>query len=273
MKKIFLLVSIVVLFAGCNEVPVMIPDFEVPNTNRVVLMEDLTGVRCPNCPKGAKAIENIIEKFEGKVVAVGIHGNFLTKPLDGEVKSKYDFRNPKSIELEEYLKPFLGKPSVQINRRYFDGELYTSVDYIDQWESYVEDELNRPQEMEIILGKNYNPDSRKLDINVAASPLINETGRFRISVYIIESKIIDPQETNNAIIEEYEHNHVLRDMLTAVTGDEFAVDLEKNKIYNKSYSYVIPQEFNADNMEVVVMVNRDKADDKSVLQAQAIKVK
>lgn len=145
MNKI-LLFAIAILFFGCSEEPIMIPEFEVPVTNRVVLIEDLTGVRCPNCPKGAKAIENIISNLEGKVVAVGIHGTFLTKPIEGNVASKYDFRNPKSIELEEYLKPFLGKPSVQINRRFFEGELYTSVDFIDQWQSYVEQELNRPQE-------------------------------------------------------------------------------------------------------------------------------
>lgn len=272
MKKYSFLFLAFLLF-GCTEVPVEIPDFEVPATNRVVLIEDLTGVRCPNCPKGSKAIEDILTKFNGKVTAVGIHGNFLTKPLDGNIKSKYDFRNPKAIQLEEFLKPFLGKPSVQINRRFFEGELYTSVDFIDQWQSYVEEELLRPQEMELILGKFYDEATRKLELNVVASPLISETGSFRISVYVTESHIIDPQETNNAIIENYEHNHVLRDMLTAASGDIFTTNLEANTILSKSYSYTIPAEFNADNMEIVVMVNRDKPSDKSVLQAQYIKVK
>ena len=96
-----------VLWSSCTEEGVMIPPFEEPDSKRVVLLEDLTGVQCPNCPKGAAAIEDILTKLPNNVVAVGVHGTFLTKPLP---ESKYDFRNPKSIALEEFLKPFWVSP-------------------------------------------------------------------------------------------------------------------------------------------------------------------
>ncbi len=270
MKKIFYFLALLLSLASCTETAIMIPEFEAPKTNRVVLIEDLTGVRCPNCPKGAAAIESILEKFGGNVAAIGIHGTFLSTPLP---ESKYDFRNPKAKELEEFLKPFLGKPAAHINRRFFEGQDYEAVDAVELWQSFVAQELNRPEEMEIKLTKTYNEVTRELVINVNATSFINETGLFKTSVYITESKIEDVQESQGLIIEDYEHDHVLRDMLTNASGDEFTSNLSINKEVSKQYTYTVPQNFKPENMEVVVMVSRSKSDDKSVLQAQAISVK
>jgi hypothetical protein len=270
MKKVIYFLAIIATLASCTETPIMIPEFVAPKTNRVVLIEDLTGVRCPNCPKGGAAIESIREKFVGNVVAVGIHGNFLTTPLP---ENKYDFRNPKAKALEEFLKPFLGKPSAHINRRFFEGQAYEAVDAVELWQAFVEEELNRPEEMDIELTKAYDETTRILTINIKATSFINEAGLFKTSVYITESKIEDVQETQGKIIEDYEHNHVLRDMITSATGDDFTNDLTINKVTSKEYTYTIPQDFKAENMEVIVMVSRSKSDDKSVLQAQAVSVK
>ncbi|MBK8701765.1 MAG: Omp28-related outer membrane protein [Saprospiraceae bacterium] len=255
--------------ASCTEVGVEIPAFEEPDSKRVVLLEDLTGVQCPNCPKGAAALEDILGKFPNNVVAVGVHGNFLTKPLP---ESKYDFRNPKSIALEEYLKPFLGKPSAHINRTYFEGELYTAVDAPELWQSYVEKELKAPHVMDLVIEKSYNASTRQLSLTVKATPLINETGNYKMSIYLTESDIVDPQENQGTIIEDYKHNHVLRDMLTTATGDELATVLEKGKIVSKSFIYTIPEAFKVANMEVVAMVARANGSDKSVMQAAGTKV-
>lgn len=274
MKKSILFLAIVVLFFGCTETPIMIPEFNFCDSRRVVLIEDLTGVECPNCPKGSEAIEAIANRCPNDILAVvGVHGNFLTKPIDKNgIKSKYDFRNPKSIALEEFLKPYLGKPAIQINRRHFPNEDYASVDFIEQWASYIDQELSKPVEIDIVIGKSYNANTRKLDLNVTGTSLITEDGNFQISVYLTESDLIDPQITNTAIIEEYEHKHVLRDMFTSATGDDFTTNIVKGNDYTKNYSYTIPADFVAENMEVVVMISRNKADDKTVLQAQAVKV-
>jgi hypothetical protein len=268
-KIIYTFIIIAISIISCNETPVEIPEYEVPKSNRVVLIEDLTGVRCPNCPKGAAAIDAIKLKYSNQIAIIGIHGNLLTKP---HADSKYDFRNPKAIALEEYLKPFLGKPAANINRRFFDGEIYTSVDQVDLWQSYVEKELLKPQEMEIAVTKSYNQATRLLNLNVTAAALINESGTYKISVYITENKLIDPQETQGSIIKNYEHNHVLRDMLTDAKGDDFGSSLVKNQSVIKSYSYAIPAQYETANMEAVVMISRVNGNERSVLQAFTLKL-
>ncbi len=272
MQKYLLSIGLLITISlsSCTEEGVVIPPFEEPDSKRVVLLEDLTGVQCPNCPKGAAAIEDILTKLPNNVVAVGIHGNFLTKPLP---ESKYDFRNPKAIALEEFLKPFLGKPSALINRKYFQDELYTAVDAPELWQSYVEKELKAQHVMDLTLVKTYDAVSRQFSVTVNATPLIDESGTYKISLYVTESGIVDPQENQGTIIEDYEHNHVLRDMLTAATGDEFSSTLVKNKTITRTYVYTVPANFNDAKMELVAMVSRANGDDKSVLQAAATKIK
>jgi galactitol-specific phosphotransferase system IIB component len=255
------------LMLSCNEEPVAIPDFVIPQTNKVVLIEDLTGVRCPNCPKGAAAIESILSKYKEKVVAVGIHGGFLTTPLSN---SKYDFRNPKAIELEEFLKPYIGKPAAQVNRIKFPDQDFVSIDAIELWENYIDQELRKEQEMEIVLKHSYDASTKKIDLAVTAGSLINEAGAFNISIYITENKIIDPQETKGAIIERFEHNHVLRDMITSAKGDLLISNISKGQSIQKSYSYTLPANIKPENTEIVVMVAR--ANNRSVLQAKKVKL-
>jgi hypothetical protein len=79
MKKLFFLFSLI-FFLSCEEVTIPITDVVIEPTEKVVLIEELTGAKCPNCPKGTKAIENILSKYPDNVIAVGIHGSFLAEP-------------------------------------------------------------------------------------------------------------------------------------------------------------------------------------------------
>jgi hypothetical protein len=59
MKRIisaFLFTGISVSFFTCTEIPIQLKDPVIPESDRVVLIEELTGASCPNCPKGSAAI-------------------------------------------------------------------------------------------------------------------------------------------------------------------------------------------------------------------------
>ncbi len=63
----FLLVFPLIILLSCEEIPIIIADPVIPDSEKVVLIEELTGASCPNCPKGSAAIENILTKFPGRV--------------------------------------------------------------------------------------------------------------------------------------------------------------------------------------------------------------
>lgn len=269
MKYIFLYSIIIIALHSCCEIAPEISDVEVPDSDRVVLLEELTGASCPNCPKGTKAVEAILTKYPEKVAAVAIHGDFLAKPTS---KSKYDFRNEKAKNLENWLKPWLGKPAATCNRIDLmnDDQKYAIVN-TGQWEALVTDELNKTHQLNLLMKLTYNEANRQLQIDLTAIPLVDLAGDFNISVFLTESHIVDAQTDASVIIEEFEHNHVLRDMPTNYDGDFLASNMKANTLYKKSYLYTLPVNANglwkAENMEVVAAVHYSSANERTVFQA------
>lgn len=258
-----------VLFS-CTEIPVEISDPVIPDSDRIVLIEELTGVSCVNCPKGSASLDNILAKFSGKVVAVGLHGGLLTEPIKN--KSKYDFRTQQAVDLTKFFNP-IGKPAASVNRVPYDDFSFTNL-IPDLWEADVLKELNKPHVMNLLLDVKYDQADRRIEIEVAGIPLENLAGNYNISIYLTESEIVDAQASGNVFIDNYVHKHVLREMLTNFDGDNFGNDLKKDAIIRKNYAYTLPTQpeglWKPEHMEVVVMVNHNNATDKSVLQANAV---
>lgn len=262
-----ILLFVLLFVYSCHEIAIEIADPEIPASDRVVLLEELTGASCPNCPKGSAAIENLLAKFPGKVAAIAIHGDFLAKPT---AKSKYDFRNQKAKDLENWFTDWFGKPAASINRTP-DNSGTIMIDLPDLWQAAVENELKKTHQMNILLDTNFDPVSRRMDLEVAVIPLVDLAGNYNISIYLIESGIVDAQSNGAVIIDEFTHNHVLRDMLTRFDGDNFSTDLKKEAILKKNYTYTLPVTadglWRPEHMEVVVMVSRNAPSDISVIQA------
>ena len=274
MKKIFQLIVVVVLFStACEEQPVEVPPFDPPNTGRVVIIEELTGVSCPNCPAGIAIINSILDQFDGNVVTYGVHGLNQTKPKDD---SKYDFRYQDAIDLEEKLKPFFGKPAASINRVLFAGQDHVSNTSRDLWPSMVEEELLKPQQLEIFLDSSFDEDTRMASINVGVRALEDIPGQLQLHVAVTESHLIDPQDDVDRTIPDYEHNHVLKDLLSQLDGDVLATNISTSEILNRPYMYLVPEEVNGewipDNMEIVAFIT-STASNGEVLQAGKIYLK
>ncbi len=264
--RVAIILFSVISITGCEEQPVQIPPFQVPTTNKVVLLEELTGVKCPNCPAGTEKVESLLEIFGENLASYSVHGSFLTTPTD---QSQYDFRNPFAIDLENSFKPFLGKPAAVIDRKNFDGQDFLAVDNIDQWQSLVEEELNRKQVLQISSSHAYEFASRLLSIDLGISALEDLNGNLSLSIVISESHIIDAQLNVSEIIPDFEHNHVLRTMLTNFDGDQLINGMTANQTLNRSYSYTLPEEIGLwipENLEVIVFVT-DASQEGQVIQA------
>ncbi len=270
-QLIFSFITISLLITSCDEAPIEIPSIEGVNTEKTVLIEEFTGVQCPNCPKGTTAVETILSTFGYNVYAIGVHGILQAEPIPD--KSKYDFRNKYAIDIESSFS-YLGKPAALINRIKFEEEDFDAVDNVDKWFSYVEGELlNTPLEVRIELDDEIVVNSdNSFDLNVDLTPVIDLDGEHRISIFVTESGIVDPQENQGEIIHGYTHNHVLRDMMTASLGD-VVDDLEKDITTTRKYTYTIPDDFVKENLEIVVSIHRNSTNDKSIIQTKGIKLK
>lgn len=269
---LFYTIILSVAVSSCSEREIIIPPFEPIISDRVVLVEEVTGVRCPNCPSGSAKIESVIEQFPGQVIAVGIHGSFLTAPY-GE--SKYDFRNDPARDLENYLKPWEGKPAAYVNRKKFENEALVSISEFDLISTYVAQELNEAHVIEISVGTSYDSTTRDLEVNLGVIPLVDLSGDFRLHVMLTESHIIDRQANVGEVIEAYEHNHVLRAMMTAFDGDPYATSFTSGELTNASFTFTLPQEdgtWIAENMEVIAFISKQDDNQGEILQASSFPV-
>lgn len=273
MKKFSILILVVLFFASCEEKMVVIPEFTQIISDKVVYVEELTGVRCPNCPTGSARLESIVSLYPDNVILVGIHGTDLTKPLD---ESKYDFRNDDAIELENYLKDFLGKPSAYFNRVKFpelNGDFGNP--FSGQWQGYVERELEKESVINLSLSKSYDSETRQLNATVTALPLQDLDGEFKLTLLLTESGIVDAQDNIGTIELEYVHKHVLMDVVTAFNGDFLANDLKENTPISKTYTYTLPDNVDGglwqeERIEVVAFVAYTTGESEEVLQATGV---
>ena len=271
MTRILAFISIFLL-ASCNEVMVVLPDPPVIDSEKVILIEELTGVDCPNCPAGAAQLANLIDQYNGNVIGVSIHGNFLASPLPD---SKFDFRSDVADDIESYLTPWFGKPAASINRVQQENEPEFAISSVDLWPQMVEREFEKPQTAAIVINHEYDTATRELNVDVEVEPWIDLSGDIRISVMLVESHIIDAQNDQSSVILDYEHNHMLRDMLTSFEGNSLTSEINAFEKVSANYSYTLPEEnglWVAENMDIIAFVSEVTPTSKEILQAAEVHI-
>lgn len=270
MNRIYI-IALIIFFASCKGSIITVPEFVPTESDRVVLIEEMTGVSCPNCPKGTAEIESLKALYGDKVIPIAIHGIFLSWPT---AESKYDLRNEFSRLLEANFASGTSKPAALINRITPDGESDKVIDSPDLWGSHVESQLSFAPKLNIELELAYDNVSRKLEINAGFVALERINEALNISVMILENHIEDAQEDLTEIIEDFEHNHVLRTMLTEFDGDAFVNSLDEGAFESRSYTFDIPSEEDlwiAENIEVVLFIHQAEGEGE-VLQAAVQKI-
>ena len=227
--KYLCLAVFLVLFSSCLEKEVIIPPLQIDDRGKTVLIEELTGVRCPNCPSANARLESIKFLYGENIVTVAIHGDLLTMPL---AESSQDFRNRYASQLENNFRPFVGKPSIVINRKLFPSFSLIANPLQDQWQSLIESELQKEQTLSIT--SDIEDTDNTITMNIGIIPVSDIQDNLWLHAMITESHIIDPQQDVTSIIPDYEHNHVLRHMITPIDGRYIGNQFDPNQIYNQS---------------------------------------
>lgn len=213
---------------------------------RAVLIEDLTGQRCNNCPTGTDIINGIIETYgEDNVIAVGIHcGSLGFAGNSKRVGLKTDTG-------DDYYKYWangthLGQPSVIFNRKIGPS------DNFNNWAAEVGLIISEKANLSIDIANAYDAKKRELTTKVGAFG-VNGTVNGKLQVWIVEDGIkafqLMPDGSAN---QEYVHNHVFRAAVNGTWGEE--VTVKEGETTTKDYSYVLPETWNAENISVVAFV-------------------
>lgn len=252
---------------GCKESPIQIPELGVGT--RKVLVEELSGVNCTNCPDGARELAKIQTALgKDKVILISIYPSLygiLSRPYND---SKYDFRIKEGDDLVKYLGVADGIPAVSANRTINNvGAVNPFMLSQTQWGGIIRDQLQEEPAIEMFMENTYDAASRTLDVQLNMSPLKTLTGEHRLTVLITQDSIIDAQNDKGTKVKEYVHRHVLRKILTQPSGDVLTEALTVNALITRKMTFVLPEVWEAKHCEVVAFVHRSGTPDFEVLQA------
>lgn len=280
-KKVGLFVFFIaslLLFCSCEEVTVNVPLASGGGTSsdtifKNVLLEDLTGVRCPNCPKGSAQIEDMTALFgDDAIIPVGIHGAFLADPFP---ESRFAFNNSFARAVEQTFVPFLGKPAGVFNRVQFEDELFISNADSDEWPVLAERELRKVARATISIDHTYDDASRRLAIDITVTGLDDITEGLAVSVWFTQSGMVDKQESVNEVISDYVHKHVLIGGATDPLGDPLVESLARDEEITRSFNFSLPQEdglWVPEDMDIVAFVHSTSGDNREVYYTDHKKV-
>lgn len=266
-----------ILFAtACEEEPVPIPPLSVGD--RKVLVEELSGVRCQNCPDGARQLIALQETYKENLIVVTMHADLfgiLTKPYtqSDPYPTRDDFRSQEAIELVNYVGPPLAIPAASVNRQLVSGQDSPFSIALSQWSAVINQQLNIPPTVGVFIAHEYNKDTRKLDIDVNITPEIDLSGDHRLTVMITQDSILDTQKDGSETKPNYAHRHIMRDIVTRPDGDPITEPLKARGLVTKSFSIVAPAKWDIHHCSIVAFVHRGGNPDKEVLQADEVHVK
>ena len=193
------------------------PDPEV--VTRKVLLEDITGHRCNNCPRAARIAQQLKDDLYGDdLILVGVHAGSFSPPYppigDGQYDS--DHRTPAGTDYQQtYQVTFF--PAGLVNRTSYDGSVIVSE---GSWGSAIADVIGEPSPFELWIDT-IIVEGGALSTVVKLHFVEAVTGDHNLVVYLTEDLVVDWQldaEATPPDVPDYEHPHMLRTNLNGTWG-------------------------------------------------------
>ncbi len=261
------LAAIAFALTNCKEQRIEIPPLGTGiASERKVLIEEFTGVKCQACPQGSAEIVSLLDIYKENLIAVSIHAGDFSNPLP---QSKFDFRTDEGTALEAFLGKPIAYPSGVVDRKSFPPAPDLQA-FRQQWAGRIQANLQVDPGLAINLAPNFNPATRQLSLELTILPSKNLPGSHRFSIMITENHIIDWQTDGADEVEDYEHEHVLRDMLTPFDGSQISEDLKKGVPVKRQFTFAVPTEWKPENCHIVAFVHHGGIPDREVLQAEEV---
>ena len=253
---LFLLVLMVVACSHIDESERLIY-VKLPSAKRVVLLEDFTGQRCVNCPKGTEVIEQLQQTYGDSVfVAVGIHGG----PL-GFSGNASQVGLATSMGDEYYNHWHLEYQPVGLVNR------HGAVNYTE-WAKAVKEELTKPAPLEMDMDAMLNQGQIQIVIEMLGTDG-SITGKLQ--VWVLEDQItamqLMPDGKANA---NYVHQHVLRAAVNGLWGEDFTIG--EGEMKSRMMEMTVEDGWNPENLSIVAFVYNDQGVQQTV-KAKVKKVK
>ena len=245
-------------------VMVIVEGGDVEPTGKMVLIKDFTGARCVNCPAAAEYAHNLQHQLdEDHIFIMSVHAGFLAQPMG-------QFPNFLTDEGTEWYNNHDSNPLFTVDHVALTDGNSLKVEQID---TPVVNALDEEQSFEIVIGRQFDPTSRQLQVNIQAVSLTDRDGHFFITACLVEDNIVGWQIIPGGTDKEYVFHNVFRGTLNGAYGESFEDHhVDSDDTFSFSYNTEINADYNADECYVVVYVYDRNQGDK-ILQTAVKKIK
>ncbi|MCR5555484.1 MAG: Omp28 family outer membrane lipoprotein [Bacteroidales bacterium] len=289
MKKIIILSLLTIfVFASCDKIEkpyrieeevidnVDTPDFPELDLDHVIhkiLIEEYTGHRCFNCPKGHKVLNNIKSIMGDTVVLLAIHATSLSEPdtINTDCNIGYHINDYRTEAGNNYAEQFVtgGIPAAVFNRTEINGIYAQNAP--DSWAEIVNEIERTPADLAIQIIPVFNKKQDTVFIFVKTTLLNTMNANMNLCVLLSESGIVSPQRNSDPTIGtipdicEYTHNHMLRENISPILGSAIRISAAEESQLNV-YALPVSSKWIISHCDIVAFVY--DTDTQKVLQAE-----
>ncbi len=237
-----------------------------------VLIEEFTGVQCPNCPAGHAQVVTLKSQYPGRVTGIALHpSNALGYPYPYSAQNLID---ASSTTLLNYLGSPGFEPCAGIDRQLFSNQTNILTDR-NYWAGFTAQELALSPKVNILLSDAYNASTNVVTVVAELHYTQDVTQVNNITVALTEDSIVTAQLNGATVDTFYVHNDALRMLLTGNTGDNVAynanVTLVAGRVVRLVYQATLKPAWKPEHMHVVAYVH-EHASSQVVYQVKEIKL-
>ena len=269
------------LFAACdhydNPVIAIIPpcdDSEAPAFEALtsdvqrVLVEDFTAHQCGVCPPAGLELKQLVEDHPGQVLPLAIHAGQLANT---NAQFPIDWTTEEGDQFWEDTQSTLN-PVGRVNRMPGEGTFLA----VSEWAGAVEDLVGNAPAAGLQLEVVHDDNSLQTTAHVHVTWFQAIGHPVRLSLLVAENDLVAPQlwyPTANppgpGLIEDYNHEHVLRGSMTGAKGLVLAESANAGDTHQGCYTFQWNPEWAAESSELIAVLT---GSDGVVLQAMAMPV-
>ena len=207
--------------------------------NKNIILEEYTGISCGYCPDGHKIGQQLHDANPNDVFLINIHtGGYATPQGPGT-----DFNTSFGAALGAQT-GLTGYPSGTVNRHVFSGT--TTALSRSVWGSSSTQLLNQPSPLNvgILASADMATNTLVVDVEVYYTGTQTVTSNM-LNIAVVQNNIEGPQSgmslNPTSILQNgnYNHNHMLRHMLTGQWG-EIIQNINTGTLYSNQFTWVMP---------------------------------
>lgn len=246
------------------------PDTSSSGVVQKVLLEDLTGFRCTNCPQAHAIADNLADIYGEQLIIVGIHCSLQFAFPTGDEGEPYstDFRTEAGeTYYEEFGMP--GLPTGLVSRRIINNSpIIAPPDWAETVSGIITETPRASLEFENV---EYNEGNRNVTFDLDMESLAElDPAQYFVTIYLTEDSIYDWQLNAGVDVENYLHRHVLRDNINGTWGELAFANGDAGQQNTLSFDYTLDEAWKEEHCELIAYIYN--GDTREVLQANKVYV-